>query len=614
MVSSPAAPAGLLRVMAAGDWDPVSALGTGNAEPEPSSAAPPRRWAFFATTFLVDKLYSHGIAVQRAAAAGSDCSQDQFIVANGHDHTPQFAARVAVHPSSCTPTMKPAKWSGAARHFADVAAADLDGDGADEIVMASLADPTQRLDTGSVFFIDAAGTERPLVAGSDTEAGYAASSLAIGDLDEDGDLDILVGSFWAPKAMMTADRQLATREVEVAKTSTEDKCSVQKSKSDFPVWPPIFGFPVGSTPRGEVVSEPAPLLGSDLTGAVFVYLQTQPGVFQPGGWLDSPAAVDLHLEDIDGDGHLDLLTAGRAIRIIYGPLIGGNGPIEVQKLPWSGANREPLLAHSVDVAFVDVGGHNPQVIIAANEGCFNIAECGTLCAPGVALWSAARTGTRQEQWKQSFRYTPGLASALRFSSLDDGDKRPDLIVGRMSEADAQRCDCANRPQLGRACIGAPLLAFRGANDDTNAWLNRQADVIDIIDIGKPKGRDGVLLPMSFRILPYANGQTRNRIEADDRTHPAAGTAVTYTGAGHVVHVAGVMTTEGTPLAFRHIHGERHITLTAPYHGAVNVSWRIVSGPGFLVTSASPLRAPTGVSFFAQPAITNNAGGSNNGVE
>jgi hypothetical protein len=636
-------PSSVSPVPAAAPIGPESA-DTTTTPPEPAAPTPAPAWNFFARAFLVDKHYSHGIAVRRKAPDSSpkaSCGQEEFIVANGHDHSPQFAAVVSLFSDSCRPAPDPTAWSGRALHFADVAAADLYGDGADEVVLASLAGrPGQTLDTGQVLLLEQPGNQTALKpsAGKEIElaTGYGASSLAIGDVDEDGDLDLLVGSFWAPESLKDPALELKTNEVDVPRTIIMKPCAaVAPSRALVKTVPPrqieargsgasIFGFPFGSGPDDDdvdagaldlgpeaqirnvpveaIAREEEPLgLHNEPQGPVFVYLQTRPGEFtKPARWIASPGAVDLHLADIDGDGHLDLLTGGRDVRVMYGPLVGGQGPIEVHRLPWSGINSGKILVHSLDVAFVDAGEGRKEVVVAANEGCYQDEECKK-CGHGVSVWTAPRTGTRPSGWKQFFRPTRGLATALSFSSLD-GDKRPDLVVGRMLNSDTTDCSCDHRVEALGGCVGAPLIAFRGSDDGTRGWLNEQADRIDITD-GKTS-----LSPMSFRILPYAVQKLRDAATSDTVTHSIDGTAATYTGAGHVVNVAAVKSAAGKPLRFRHGHGERHITLAAPHHGEVTVEWRIVDRPGFLVTSVSPLRDETGPSFLAMPYKPVETGG------
>ncbi|MFG0251394.1 MAG: FG-GAP repeat domain-containing protein [Phycisphaerales bacterium JB038] len=169
-----------------------------------------------------------------------------------------------------------------------VVLADLSGNGAPDIVVTN---PANFAHTMTVLLNDGSGTY-----GEPTSypAGYLPQSAVAGDLDGDGDVDVVVVS------------------------SASDDLTIFRNTGDG-LFESAGNYPLGDTPyaikAGDldadqdvdlVVADLADLAGADVT----VLLNQGDATFVAGARFDvGESSVLLELVDFDGDGHLDLLAA-----------------------------------------------------------------------------------------------------------------------------------------------------------------------------------------------------------------------------------------------------------------------------------------------------------------
>ncbi|QIP13700.1 hypothetical protein G8759_14260 [Spirosoma aureum] len=291
-----------------------------------------------------------------------------------------------------------------------VALGDLDGDGDLDFVMAHLGN-----DNVSVRLNDGTGNFTPPATNPNPAAGTAANSVALGDLDGDGDLDFVTtnlggntvsvrlndgtGNFTPPAtnpnpAVGVAPYSVALGDIDadgdldfVATNADDNTVSVRFNDGTGNFIPPA------TNPNPAVGVYPTSVALGDLdgdgdldfvtanrnrgnlayrSGFVSVRLNDGTGNFTPPATNPEPAVGDrpasVALGDVNGDGNLDFVTTNA----------GSDHTVSVRLNDGTGnftpptTNPEPAISGSEDIALGDLDGDGDLDFVTASSGNANV--------------------------------------------------------------------------------------------------------------------------------------------------------------------------------------------------------------------------------------------------
>ena len=273
----------------------------------------------------------------------------------------------------------------------DLGAVDLDGDGTPEVVY--LAENASRVAILRVARDDA--DEPTLEPIFDLDAGEPVHAFATGDIDADGDIDIVLGLTLRAVAFLNA-----TADAELAFEAGPERATA-------------------STVRGIAIAD------LDHISPVEVLLDTDRGIeILAGGFVDGVperlgdrrmARTPLEVADVDGDGHLDLVYGDprqQALAIRLGSPVGNGRLGDAIEVATPGDIEQ--------VALVDLDGDGLRELLALLLG-------SPTASPFALVEQDAETGEYPSDDPPAAGAT--VLESGRFALGDlDGDGRPDIVV------------------------------------------------------------------------------------------------------------------------------------------------------------------------------------------
>ena len=305
-----------------------------------------------------------------------------------------------------------------------LALGDVDGDLDLDLILGNESYQQNRLylNNGAATFTDVTAAQMPA-------ANDSTRSLALGDVDRDGDLDLVVGNFW--------QQRLYRNDGTGTFTDVTSSCM------------PVDQFNTRAVALGDVDGDGDLdlVVGNDLLDTDRLYLNNGAGVFAAATAGRLPLMIDatraVAFYDVDGDGDLDLLSGNWGQNRLY--CNDGFGTF----LDVTAAQMPTALDGTRSIAVGDIDGDgDPDLLVGNDGGLFGGEQNRLLVNNGAGTFSDITASALPSQADGTW--------AMALCDID-GDFDLDLLVGNRSDNGGQDMLLCN---LHRQ-ISTPLLLRTG---------------------------------------------------------------------------------------------------------------------------------------------------------
>src|SRR5690606_8177923 len=341
-----------------------------------------------------------------------------------------------------------------------LAIADLDGDGHEDIVSVHEADDVYGGEPEGYVRI-AFGTDGPdrwvlMTLAEGTEAA-AAEDVAIGDLDGDGDLDVIVACELAHLIYFENPGGAAARSGDWQRLIP----SVTRDRGSFIR---VFLADLNGDGKLEVASPnkgaQGPTVDQDPTPISFFEIVGDPLDDEWGEHVltEITCPINSHTIDLDADGDIDIV----------------GGSVAEQRIVWfekrSRRGEFDFVPHRLEIApanpsakTVPVHGFHMEFVDLSGDGRLDIVTFNPARIVGPELVWLEQPENLESAWRQHRidSYSPDSLVGLRIADID-GDGDPDLMTGGYSLSPRDRDDPTPDGALGR-------LAWY-QNDGDGGWV------------------------------------------------------------------------------------------------------------------------------------------------
>ena len=358
-------------------------------------------------------------------------TQSNIIVHANHANTlptsPNQAAQDTGLPTLLPPPAHfavPVVYTSGGFYAVSVAAGDLNGDGAIDLVEANSCqkgDGSCGNSELSVFLGNKNGTFQP--AASYASGGIAASSVAIGDFNGDGHPDLVI----ANECQSGSDCNNGMVSVLLGNGDGTFQSAVSYNAGYVPV--AVAVGDLNGDGRLDLILANQYQCNNCNSGGVSVLLGNGDGSFQAPVAYSSGgvAATALAVGDVNGDGHIDVVVTNQ-----YQCQNCGSGQVSILLGRGDGTLKNPISYSSggyaaLSVAIGDVNGDSkPDLIVT------NLCKKVSSCTDGIV---AVLLGNGDGTFRSDGTYSSGAYGATSVAIADvNGDGEPDVIIDNTCKA------------------------------------------------------------------------------------------------------------------------------------------------------------------------------------